>query len=59
MRGQPPMYAKDFIIYDGSKCQHIKYVRAVFPNITGTIFPQTLVIKSIDLSYLPGFMVPP
>jgi hypothetical protein len=46
------MKAEEGILYDSSERQIIKKFNKAFPNIEISILSVTLVIKSIDLSYL-------
>ena len=51
------MDAEDFIVNNGSKGKVIENVCAVSPNIHASVLPQALVIKPINLRYLPTFVV--
>ena len=51
------MNTEYFIIYYCCKWQEIKYLCTIPPNIYGTIFPETLIIKPIDLGDLPTFVI--
>ncbi len=49
--------AKNLVIDDCCQRKVIKNVRTVFPNVQRPILPETLVIKPINLRYLPGFVI--
>lgn len=51
------MNTKDFIVNNGSESQVVKDVSAVSPNIDTSIFPQTLIIKAINLCNLAALVI--
>jgi hypothetical protein len=53
------MHTENFIINNCSKRKVVKDVSTVLPNIETSVFPETLVIKSIDLSNLSWLVVAP
>ena len=53
------MYTENPIINNSSKRQKIEYFCAKPPNINRSILPQTLIIKSINLSNLSTLMISP
>ena len=53
------MYAEHPSIHHCAQTQVIKHVTAISPNIARAIFPLTFVVKAVDLSDLPRFMVAP
>ena len=53
------MHTENFIINNCSKWKVVKDVSTVLPNIETAVFPETLVIKSIDLSNLSWFVIAP
>jgi hypothetical protein len=56
-RREATMYTKNTIIDDSRQWEIVKDFTAISPNIHRPKFPQAFIIKSIDLSYLPWFMV--
>lgn len=53
------MHAKHATIDDRAKRQIIENLAAPPPDVAIPVFPLALVVKSINLRYLPGFVVPP
>ena len=51
------MDAEYFIVDNCGESQIIEDVRAISPNVYGAEFPETLVVKTVDLSNLSTFMV--
>jgi hypothetical protein len=54
---KPPMHRKDFILDNGTEREIVKDFRAVPPHIHRTVFPQTLIVKPVDLRNLPTFVI--
>lgn len=50
---QATMKAEDLVIDQGRKWKIIKEIGKVFPHICVAVFPQTFVVKAIDLCDLP------
>lgn len=55
--GKATMQAKDLVVDQGSEGKVIEQVCEIFPYVGVAIFPQTLIVKAIDLSDLSGFVV--
>ena len=51
------MEAEYFVFNDSREWQQIKEISVVLPNISITILPETLIIKSVYLCNLPRFVV--
>jgi hypothetical protein len=51
------MHAENLIVNERRKTEVIKDLGTVSPHINRTIFPQTFIIKSIDLRDLSAFMI--
>ena len=51
------MEAEDLVAYHSGEWQIVKKLSKTAPNIRITIFPQTLVIKSVNLGDLSTFVV--
>ena len=51
------MQAKERIFHNSGKGQVIKELSQSFPNVTVTIFSAALVVKSVNLGDLPGFVI--
>ena len=56
---QPSVNAKYFIVNQSCKGKVVEYLCAILPHVQGAVFPQALVIESVDLSYLPRLMISP
>ena len=52
------MEGEDLILNNGSEREVVKEVCEVFPDIRVAVFPQTLVVESINLGNLTTLMVP-
>jgi hypothetical protein len=53
------MHAEDFVVNNRSQGKVIKNVCAVPPDVCGTILPQALIVKAVDLCNLSRLMVAP
>ena len=53
------MQTKNRIINQSCKWKIIKSVSEIFPDIWVAVFPAALIVKSVHLSDLPRFMIPP
>ena len=51
------MNAKDFVINNGSKCQIVKNLSAVPPDIDRTVFTKTFIVKTVDLGDLSTLVI--
>lgn len=51
------MDTKYFVVNDGGQTEIVEYLRAVSPHVDGSIFPQTLIIKTIHLCNLAGLVI--
>lgn len=51
------MKAENFLFNDSGKRKVIKEVCEVFPNISVTVLPQALIIKTVDLCDLSRFVI--
>lgn len=56
-RTQSAVHAEDLVIDHHTKCEEIKHVCKVVPDVGVAIFPGAFCIKSIRLCYTTGFMV--
>lgn len=56
-RAQSSMEAKDLVVNQGGKGQVVEKIGKVLPHIRVAVLAQTLVIKTVHLCDLPGFMV--
>jgi hypothetical protein len=55
--GETSVEAEDLVVDKGSEGEVIEKVCEVFPYVGVTVLSETLVVKSIDLSDLAGFVV--
>lgn len=53
------MNTENLAFNDSTNTQIIKHFHAVFPSIYVAVLAHTLVIESVDLTDLPGFVVTP
>jgi hypothetical protein len=51
------MKTKDLVFNNCGQRQQVEQVGKVFPDIGVSVLPQALVIKTINLSDLPGFVI--
>jgi hypothetical protein len=51
------MQAENFLLNNSSEGEVIEEISEVFPHISVSILPKALIIKTIDLSDLAGFMI--
>lgn len=56
-RAQSTVQTEDLVFDESSKGEVIEEVGKVFPNVGVAIFPQALVVETIDLSDLTGLVV--
>lgn len=50
---------ENFVVNECNQGQEVEYVCKVLPHVQGSIFPQALIIKTINLSYLSRLMISP
>jgi len=51
------MEAEKLVFYNCSQRQEVEEFCEAFPNVGIAIFAAAFIIKAVDLSYLPRFMV--
>ena len=51
------MEAKDLILNNSSERQQIKQISVILPHIRISVLPQTLIVKSVDLSDLSRLVI--
>ena len=51
------METEDLVLNHSCQRQKIKKISVVLPDICISIFPKALIVKTIDLSNLPRFMI--
>ena len=51
------MNAENLLVNDGRQWQEVHYLCAVAPDIDRAILAQALIVKAIDLRYLPRLMI--
>ena len=54
---EPAMKTEDLVLYYSCQWQEIEEICIVLPHICISIFPQALIIKTIDLCDLSRFMI--
>ena len=52
------MEAEYLVFYNSCKREHIKQIGIVFPYVSIPVFPETLIVESIDLGDLSRLVVP-
>jgi len=55
--GEPSVETEDLVLNHGCQWQEIEQICVVLPNIGISIFPQTLIVKTIHLCNLSRFMI--
>ena len=55
---QPAVQAENLVVDEGSEGEIVEEVGEVFPDICIAVFPQTFVVKAIDLGNLSTLVVP-
>ena len=53
------MKAENLVLNDSSERQQVEQICIIFPNIRISVLSQALIIESIDLCNLSGFVVAP
>ena len=56
-RAQSTVQTEDLVFDESSKGEVIEEVGKVFPNVGVAVFPQALVVETVDLSDLTGLVV--
>lgn len=51
------MDAKNFVVDDSRQAQVVEDLRTVSPHVHRPVFPQTLIVETVHLSDLTGFVV--
>jgi len=49
--------AKHFVVYESSQWQLVEQISEQFPNVRRSLFLQTFVLKTLNLSYLSCFVI--
>ena len=56
-RAQAPVDAEDAVVDDGRQAQEVEDLRAVLPDVHGTVLSQALVVEAVDLRDLAALVV--
>ena len=56
-RAEPAVYAEDFPVDHCGQTQIIEHFRTVPPYHDGSVFSQALVVETVDLGNLSGFVI--
>ena len=53
------MDAEDLVVDDGRQGEVVEDIGAVFPDVEAPVLPETFIVKTVDLRYLPRLVVAP
>mmetsp|Transcript_2978 Transcript_2978/g.5622 ORF Transcript_2978/g.5622 Transcript_2978/m.5622 type:complete len:332 (+) Transcript_2978:1011-2006(+) len=56
---EPPVHCEYLVLDDGREGEVIEYLGAVPPDVDAAVFAEALVVKSVDLGDLAGFVIAP